>query len=59
MKEIVCYTVEEAAAILKLGKSTVYSLLHEGKLKAVKIGRKWRITEDEINRILSGADIEA
>lgn len=53
MKEIVCYTVEEVAEILKLYKKTVYGYIKSGKIKAVKIGRRYRITEDELHRLLN------
>lgn len=52
MKEIVCYTADEAAKILKMGKSTLYTYIRSGQIKAVKIGRKYRIMESEIQRLL-------
>lgn len=52
MTEVRCYTVDETAAILKLYKKTVYTHIRDGSIKAVKIGGRYRITENEINRLL-------
>lgn len=40
-------TVIEAAEYLKLGRSTVYRLVREGKLPAHKFGRHWRFDAAE------------
>lgn len=48
------YTPEEVAANLKVNKKTVYNWIREGRLKAVKIGHLWRISESELNRLLGG-----
>lgn len=37
-------TVEEVSIYLKLGKSTIYKLLHEGKLPGRKVGGRWRFS---------------
>ena len=42
-------TVQEAAKYLKLGRSTVYRLVHEGKLPAHKFGRQWRFDAAELD----------
>ena len=33
-------TVQEAAAVLRVGRSTMYRLIKSGKIKTIKIGRK-------------------
>lgn len=35
-------TVEEAAELLKIPRSSVYKLAQEGKIPAKKVGRHWR-----------------
>ena len=50
MKEI--YNVEEVAEFLAVHKETVKKFIREGRIKGVKLGTRWRITEDEIQRIL-------
>ncbi len=48
------YTPEEVAANLKVSRKTIYNWIQEGRLKAVKIGHFWRISESELNRLLKG-----
>ena len=47
-------TVDETAEYLRLNKNTVLKLIKEGKIKAARFGRVWRIQRSEINRILNG-----
>lgn len=35
-------TLDELAYYLKLPKSTIYKLVHQGRIPAHKIGRQWR-----------------
>lgn len=41
-------TIEELCKILHIGKSTAMKLINEGKIKAVKPGRRWIIPVDAI-----------
>lgn len=41
-------TPEETAAALRLSMSTVYSLIHSGKIPAVRLGIQWRIPASSI-----------
>ena len=50
------YTPREVADKLKVNTRTLYRWIHEGKLKAVKVGELWRISETELSRILRGED---
>jgi excisionase family DNA binding protein len=50
------YTPQEVADKLKVNTRTLYRWIHEGKLKAVKVGELWRISETELSRILRGED---
>jgi excisionase family DNA binding protein len=46
-------TVEEAAALLRVSRSTVWRWCKEGTLKsAFKIGHTWRIPADEIEDLI-------
>ena len=36
-------TVAEAAALLRIGERTAYTLVREGRIPAVKVGNQWRI----------------
>ena len=45
-------TVAEVASIMRVSKMTVYRLVHGGELPAVRVGRSFRVTEDDVNEYL-------
>jgi excisionase family DNA binding protein len=45
-------TVDEAAELMKVSSSTVYRLIYEGKLPAVRIGRLRRIMNVDLAEYL-------
>src|SRR4051812_16714866 len=45
-----CCSPEEAATVLRLGRTTVYALMKAGELHAVHIGRSCRISRAELER---------
>ena len=44
----VLVTVEEAAVLLRIGRTTAYELVMSGKLKSVKVGRRRLVVRDGI-----------
>ena len=42
------FTVQEVAQSLRVHSRTVYSLIHQGELKAVKVGTQWRVPESAL-----------
>lgn len=48
------HTVDEVAQILGLTPRTVRSYIKRGKIRAVKIGTKWHVTPDNLQRYLQG-----
>lgn len=42
------YTVEEVAGLLGLHVKTVRAYVRDGRLKAVRIGRRYRITQEDL-----------
>lgn len=48
-------TVAEAAALLKVSRSTIRRWCNEGKLPGVRIGRGWRIESLELERLIRPA----
>ena len=46
------YTVEEVMEIMHLTKRTVYNYLRDGKLKAVKVGKYWRISQENLEEFI-------
>lgn len=47
------YTIEEIVELLHVTRRTVYTYIKEGKLKAAKIGKYWRVTEKNLEDFLS------
>jgi excisionase family DNA binding protein len=47
------YTTEEAAKILRVNKETVLRKIRLGDLKASRIGRSYRISKSELNKIMA------
>ena len=43
-------TAEEAAEVLRIGRTTVYALMKSGELRPVHIGRSCRISQAELDR---------
>ena len=50
----VLYTTKELAEILKYNEETIRVKIRKGKIKAVKIGGEYRITEEEVERLKKG-----
>ena len=46
------YSFADVARILRISRQTVYNWNTAGKIKAVKYGKEYRITETELKRIL-------
>lgn len=50
----VVLTPAEAMDILGVGKNTMYRLLNSGQLRAVRLGRCWKITDIAIEDFVMG-----
>lgn len=46
-------TVKEAAALLKTTRQQIRKMIQSGELPAVKVGREWRILEEQIQNLLT------
>ena len=46
-------TVGEVAAALRVSNMTVYRLVQSGQLPAVRVGRSYRIREEDVDRYLA------
>jgi excisionase family DNA binding protein len=53
------YTVAEVARVLRISNMTVYRLISSGQLPAVRIGKSYRLREEDVNRYLSERFTEA
>jgi excisionase family DNA binding protein len=45
------YTLDEVAKELCVSKRTMYDYLTKKQIKGVKIGKLWKVTENELNYI--------
>ncbi|WP_397202783.1 helix-turn-helix domain-containing protein [Nocardioides sp.] len=52
MSDVVFLTIAEVAAKMRVSKMTVYRLVHSGELPALRVGRSFRVTEDDVNEYL-------
>lgn len=48
-------TVAEVALVMRISKMTVYRLIHQGELEAVRIGRSFRVPEKAVNQYMRNA----
>ena len=48
------YTIEELTGILKLHSKTILRFIHEGKIKAKKIGRTWMVHQTDLKEYVHG-----
>ena len=44
-------TAEQAAEMLQISKLMTYRLIRSGQLQAVRVGKFWRVTRNEILRM--------
>ena len=52
-------TVAEVASLLRVSNMTVYRLVQAGSIPAVRVGRSYRIREDDVDKYLAGQYTEA
>lgn len=48
MTEIRLYTLTEVMAIIQVTRRTIYNYIKSGDLKAVKIGKYWRVRQEDL-----------
>jgi excisionase family DNA binding protein len=44
--------VAEVASVMRVSRMTVYRLIRRGQLKAIRVGRNYRVREDDLNGYL-------
>lgn len=47
------YTVKQAAEVLEVSTKTIYSYIKAGNIKAAKLGKSYRITAEELNKVIN------
>jgi excisionase family DNA binding protein len=58
LKEVRFLTVAEVAAVMRVSKMTVYRLVHNGELPAVRVGRSFRVPEQAVHTYLRDSYVE-
>ncbi|MEO7422666.1 MAG: helix-turn-helix domain-containing protein [Ornithinibacter sp.] len=56
--EVRFLTVAEVAAIMRVSKMTVYRMVHAGELPAIRVGRSFRVPEDQVDTYLRNSFID-
>ena len=51
-------TVSEVAKAMRVSKMTVYRLIHNGELPAVRVGRSFRVTMEAVQSYLEQSFVE-
>ena len=46
-------TAAEVAAVMRVSTMTVYRLIKAGSLPALRVGRSYRVAEDDLDRFLA------
>lgn len=50
--EVKVYTLNDVADILKVTRRTLYNYINTGKLKAVKVGKSWYVSEENLRELI-------
>lgn len=58
LSEVRFLTVAEVAAMMRVSKMTVYRLVHNGELPAVRVGRSFRVPEQAVHDYLRDSFVE-
>ena len=59
ISEVKFLTIAEVASVMRVSKMTVYRLVHGGELPAVRVGRSFRVSEDDVNEYLKSSFFDA
>lgn len=52
--EPLAISINDAAKVLSLGRTSIYALIGDGKLDAFKLGRRTLVKTDSIRRLING-----
>ena len=52
-------TPQEVADLLRVSNMTVYRLIKSGELRAVRVGKAYRLLEDDVDRYLASTYTQA
>ena len=46
-------TIEELANMLRVSRITILRKVYNGSIKAIKIGKSWRISSEEVEKLMT------
>jgi len=46
-------TITEATKMLKLNRTTLYTLIKKGEIPAIRLGSQWRIPKEALEKMIS------
>lgn len=52
-------TVDEMAAVLRVGRTSIYEAIKRGEIRACRIGRTVRVARHECERLLGLSEVES
>lgn len=52
MEQSKLYTLQEVADVLRVSRQTLYNNIRKGKLNLTKIGKEYRVTEEQLQELL-------
>jgi len=53
MDEIKLYTLEEVSEMLRVKLRTIYSYIKEDKLKAIRMGKYWLVSHEDLQEFIN------
>jgi excisionase family DNA binding protein len=59
ISEVRFLTIAEVATMMRVSKMTVYRIVHSGELPAVRVGRSFRVTENDVNEYIKRSFYDA
>lgn len=54
LENIRLYTLSELEPILGVTHRTLFNYIKDGKLKAVKIGGRWKVSQSNLDKFING-----
>ena len=51
------FSIQDTADVLGLGRTTTYALINEGRLKAIKLGRRTLVTASSIKALIAESEV--
>ena len=52
--ETLAISINEAAKVLSLGRTSIYAMIADGRIEAFKLGRRTLIRADSVRRLVAG-----